>query len=254
MFFALAGLWILIGVYARWVEPYWIEVTHHRVVAPISPPIKIAHLSDLHTREFNRRERAVLAILEKEKPDLILVSGDTLSGIGTYDDVLELLSRLRAPLGVYVVRGNWENSRPAENERRLYALARVQFLLNESRRVRDNVWIAGFDDATWGRPNLPSALAAIPPESYVIGLFHSPVFFDRLAGKVPLAFAGHTHGGQVRIPFYGPVWLPPGTGEYLEGWYEKNGSRMYISRGVGTSVLHVRFNCRPEVALITLGE
>jgi predicted MPP superfamily phosphohydrolase len=250
----VAGVALLAAGYARWVEPYWIQVTHHRVAAPVSPPLKIAHLSDLHTREFGRRERAVLALLEAEKPDVIVVTGDTLSGDGSYDHVRELLSKLRAPLGVFVVRGNWENFRPAKNERQLYASAGVNFLLNESRSVRGNVWLVGFDVTTWLRPNEQAALSAVPPESYLIALYHMPVLFDHLPGKVRLALAGHTHGGQVRIPLFDPVWLPPGTGDYLEGWYEKNGSRMYVTRGVGTSVLHFRFACRPEVAFLTLGE
>ncbi len=76
-----------------------------------------------------------------------------------------------------------------------------------------------------------------------------------IAPRLDLAFAGHTHGGQVRLPLIGALWTPPGSGRYVAGWYsmsEAPRARMYVSRGVGTSVLPVRFLCRPEVALITL--
>jgi hypothetical protein len=239
--------------YARWVEPYWIEATHLRVDAPVSPAVKFAHLSDLHTREFGRRERAVLALLDLEKPDVIVVTGDSLSGDADYDEVREILSRLRAPLGVFVVRGNWEAWRPAPGERKFYEQAGVRLLLNQNAEVRPGLWLAGFDDAAFGDPNLVKGLNGVAEGAYVVALFHSPIFFERIAGGAPLALAGHTHGGQIRLPYYGPFWLPPGAGRYVEGWYERDGSRMFVSRGVGTSVLHFRFACRPQVAFVTLG-
>lgn len=86
----------------------------------------------------------------------------------------------------------------------------------------------------------------------VIGLFHSPASFDSVAGSWPLALAGHTHGGQIRLPFVKPLWLPEGSGSYVAGWYEGKGSKLYVSRGVGTAMLPLRFLCRPELALITI--
>lgn len=92
----------------------------------------------------------------------------------------------------------------------------------------------------------------MPADAFRLAVFHSPATFDDIAGKIPVALAGHTHGGQVRIPLLPPIWLPYGSGDYVDGWYEKNGSRMYVTRGVGVSILPVRFLCRPEVAFITL--
>ncbi len=235
------------------VEPDWIEVTRHPVQAPIDAPLKIAHLSDLHTYKVGRRERRLLALLEAEKPDLIVVTGDTLAASGSYEACRQLLARLHAPLGVWVVRGNWENRRPMKGEHAFYASAGVNFLLNEARPVRDGVWILGLDDPTTGSPNLPAALKDVPPGAFVIALFHSPSYFDQVAGRCPLVLAAHTHGGQVRIPFLRPFWLPRGSGRFLAGWYELSGSRMYVSRGIGTSTLPVRFLCRPELGILTVG-
>jgi uncharacterized protein len=248
---------------ASLLEPDWLEVTRHHYRLPtrsgmlgpanaLSRPLKIAHLSDLHTYGLGRRERRLLALLDEEKPDLIVVTGDTLARRGTYEMCGELLSRLHAPLGVWVVRGNWENWRPVKGERAFYASAGVNFLLNEARPVRQDVWLVGLDDPSSGAPNLEAALKSVPAGAFTIALFHSPAYFDQVASHCPLALAGHTHGGQVRIPLVPPLWLPRGSGRYLAGWYRHGAAQMYVSRGIGTSILPIRFLCRPELAIITL--
>ena len=250
--FVLLLLVFAAGIDARWIEPNWIEVTHHEVRAPLSAPLKIAHLTDIHTRGMGRRELAVLRILDKEKPDLIVVTGDTVSGDATNEESRVFLSRLHAPLGVWVVRGNWENMMPVSHEREFYSNAGAHLLLNTGREVREGVWLVGLDDPSSGSPDLSAALAAVPHDAFTIALFHAPGIFENSAGKFQLAFAGHTHGGQIRFPFLGPLWLPGGCGRFVEGWYEKNGSKMYVSRGLGTSILHFRFLCRPELAFVTI--
>jgi predicted MPP superfamily phosphohydrolase len=100
---------------------------------------------------------------------------------------------------------------------------------------------------------LDEALHEVPQDVYTILAFHAPGFFDQVAGRVPLTLAGHTHGGQVRFPLVPVFWLPRGSGRYLEGWYGADDSRMYVSRGIGTSTLPIRFLCRPELAIITVG-
>jgi predicted MPP superfamily phosphohydrolase len=253
------------GLYAFAIEPDWIEVTHHRVAAASSPPLTIAHLTDLHVRRLGRRETSLLAILEREKPDVVVITGDSVvdgdvlvppreraSGF-TYARAGELFGRLHAPLGVFAVRGNWENVRRLRDEKGYYERHGVHLLVNESSEVRPGVWLAGIDDAEGG-PDVERALRGIPPDVLTVALFHSPVLFDAVAGRVSLALAGHTHGGQVRFPLLPPFWLPDHCGRYLEGFYEDRGSRLYVSRGVGTSVLPVRFLCRPEVAIFRIGE
>lgn len=253
----LLSLLVVLGVAidAFWIEPYWIVVTHHEVRAPLTPALKIAHLSDLHTFGIGRRERALLEILDREKPDLIVVTGDTLADRGTYTAVAEMLRRLRAPLGVWLVRGNWENQRPLRNsEEEFYRAAGVQFLLNTGRLVHPGVWLAGLDDPSTRTPDARAALKDAPAGAYKIVAFHAPAYFDRVAGRCDLVLAGHTHGGQIRPPLVPPFWLPRGSGRFLEGWYEERGSRMYVSRGLGTSTIYARFLCRPEVTFITVGK
>jgi predicted MPP superfamily phosphohydrolase len=128
----------------------------------------------------------------------------------------------------------------------------IHLLRNKASQVRPGIWVAGFDDAVAGFPNMEHALGGIPSDGLTIALFHSPAYFDELASRVSIAFVGHTHGGQIRLPFLNPLWLPRGSGEYISGWYEKRTSRMYVSRGIGMTILPFRLLCRPEVALVTL--
>jgi predicted MPP superfamily phosphohydrolase len=236
------------------IEPYRIQVTHYLVQAPVSQPLKIADLTDLHTTKFGRLERKLVDLLEREHPDVIVITGDTVGHRRDYPGIKPLLSRLHAPLGVWLVRGNWETETgpPPRNEHAFYAVLGVHFLFNEAKPIRPDVWLVGLDDPVTGTPDFELASKPVPPNVYSIALFHGPVYFDQIAGRVPLALAGHTHGGQVRIPLVPVFWLPRGSGSFLEGWYTERGSHMYVSRGIGTSTIPVRFLCRPELPIITL--
>ena len=237
---------------AFFIEPYRIEVTHHSVTAPIASPLRIALISDVHTRAYGLRERKTVSLLEAEHPDAILIAGDSVGREGDYADVLNFLRRLHAPLGVWLVRGNWEIRSMPPREHQLYASANVHFLLNEARPIRPDVWLLGLDDPSSGSPRPDPALESVPQGAYTIAMFHAPGYFDRISGRVPLVFAGHTHGGQVVIPYVPVFWLPRGSAGFLEGWYKERGSQMYVTRGIGTSTIWARFNCRPEIAIFDL--
>lgn len=238
------------------IEPDNIQVNRYVIHGNVTSPLKIADLSDLHTRGMGRPERKVLAILAREKPDVILITGDTLADpFGKYTECMQVyrqISALDPPMGVWFVHGNWEVLEPVKHERQFYQEAGIHLLVNQNHELRPDVWLIGLDDVSTGRPNLPEAMQGVPPNVYRMAIFHAPAFFKIIAGKVDLALAGHTHGGQVRIPFVKPFWLPMGSWPYLEGWYEENNSRMYVNRGIGMSDIPVRFLCRPEVAFITL--
>ncbi len=246
---------VLFFAYSLWIEPFRVEVVHTSVQGNVATPLKIAQLSDLHTHGVGARERQVLDILDDEKPDVIVVTGDSLGGYGgTYAMVAEVFQQLHAPLGVWVVRGNYENWRQMQHEHSFYANAGVHLLLNSGTLLRNDVWLAGVDDPYTGKPSIEGALTGAPPGVYEILLFHSPAYFDRVAGHVDLCLAGHTHGGQVRPPFLPPLWLPKGCWPYVAGWYEAKGtkSKMYVNRGIGTSLMPIRFNSRPEVTILTV--
>ncbi|HEV2489475.1 MAG TPA: metallophosphoesterase [Candidatus Acidoferrales bacterium] len=252
----IAATIVALAADAVWIEPYRIQVTHYTIHAGpqgVESTLKIAHLSDLHTRGLGRRERKMLAILAAEKPDVILITGDTLADpFGDYAACLQVYKQLHAPLGVWFVHGNWENLEPVRHEKQYYRDAGINLLVNQSHELRPGVWLIGLDDSSFGRPDFDAASKGIPPGAFKIAMFHAPAYFDYIAGRVNLCLAGHTHGGQVRLPFIRPFWLPTGSGRFLEGWYEEKSTRMYVSRGLGTSNIPVRFFCRPEIDFITI--
>lgn len=252
----VALLFILVvaaGIDSLFIEPFRIEVTHFDIQAPIFAPLKIAQLSDLHTHGMGRNERRLLEILDAEKPDAIVITGDCLGNLaGDYEWCKDLYEQLHAPLGVWFVRGNWEKEHPLHRERLFYHEVGVNLLVNASAAIHPDVWLVGLDDPYSGRARLDAALAGVPPDAYKIAIFHSPGYFDRIGSRVNLCLTGHTHGGQVRLPFLPPLWLPKGCGRFVEGWYESQGSKMYVNRGLGMSNLPIRFLCRPEISFFTL--
>lgn len=247
------GLALLAAVfYAAAVEPYWIEVARHQVRAPVPRPLRLVLLCDLHTSGFGRLEAKTLELVAREKPDAILVAGDGISGAQGYPGALKFLQRLQAPLGVWAVRGNWENWTRRKDEPAFYREAGVGLLVNETVALAPGVTLTGYDDAATGRPDLDRAARGLAKSTFSIALFHSPRFFDRVTRVHALCLAGHTHGGQFRLPGLGPLWLPAGSSPYVAGWYRKEGSALYVSRGVGGSLLPIRFLCRPEIAVFDL--
>jgi hypothetical protein len=245
---ALLFLALLYG-WSGHVEPDWLEVTRHVVPLKVARPIKLAHLSDLHTVGLELRERRLIAALETEQPDVIVITGDTLSDRGTYEQCRPALEKLHAPLGVFMVPGNWEVANPRVDLRGFLNSCGVRFLRNESVEVIPGLWIVGLDDYALGSPDWKRAAANVPDGATKIVLGHAPGFFDTIQGKFELAFAGHTHGGQFRLPFLPPLHKPAGCGRFVEGWYERDGARMYVSRGVGMSGPRFRLLCRPELAI-----
>lgn len=243
-FFSITG--IICALYGRFIERNWIEVTYHEINAPFQ--LTAIHLSDLHINDFGEREEKLLATIKEIKPDMIFVTGDSISKHTSPDAFDKVFSSLIAPKGVFYVSGNWEHRDYPNLEGRLKNLGIIN--LTNSNFKSENFWLVGIDDLIEGHPDEDKAFQDVPDEAFTIALFHSPEHFDQLFSEINFAFSGHTHGGQVRLPFLRPLSLPDGSGDYVSGWYQKQNSYMYVSRGVGTTVLPIRFLCRPEVAVI----
>jgi uncharacterized protein len=249
---ALALVAAALAVDALLIGPRALVVSTHTVGAPVAAPLTVVQLSDLHTTGFGSLERAVVDRVAEARPDVVVVTGDVVDS-GDLEPARALFTRLHAPLGVFVVRGNWENWRPPPGEAAFYASVGATLLVNDGRLVRPDVWIAGVDDPLSGPADFAAATAAAGAGALRIVLVHSPAAFDVSARDGDLVLAGHTHGGQVRLPLVGALWTPPGSGRFVEGWYDgRGGARLFVSRGIGTSILPVRFLCAPEVARIVV--
>lgn len=235
---------------------------------PAGAPLRVALLADLHVGSpWNGTDR-LASIVERTNaahPDLVLMLGDYVSrgvpgGHFVPPEAIEAVVRdLRAPLGVYAVLGNHDLG---WNGRRIgRALERAGIVVLTDRAVRIDpadgrhvpFWIAGVSDWVRGRHDLSGTLRQVTDEAPVILFTHNPDLFPGVPERVALTVAAHTHGGQVRLPFFGPPVVPSDYGRrYAAGLVVESGRPLYVATGVGTSIIPVRFLVPPEVPILIL--
>ena len=259
------------AAYARLREPRWLEVTHQ--VVPIRPsetkPIRILHLSDLHASAcvplgfISEAVRLGLA----EKPDLICLTGDFITKhFADFDAYAAVLKPLAATAPVFACLGNHDGGKWAGRAsyrghadhsavRNCLAASGVKVLLNQAVEVvvRDRrVRLVGVGDLWAEELQAAEAFGAKSSEAPTLLLMHNPDGKDAVAGfRWDLALCGHTHGGQLRLPWLGTPFAPVRDHRYVAGLNRWRDRWIFTTRGVGN--LHgVRFNCRPEVSLLTL--
>jgi len=255
IFVAVVGLgnllFLLLLAYGWLWEAHWVERVDVVVDIDVAQPVRIVHLSDLHLEGFGRREERALEIVRSAEPDLILLTGDYVSketGLTYKEDVTRFFSQLEAPFGVYAVPGNWDVDAGALVEGTAVELLEGKTARTQVRGI--NVSITG--DWYDMRPPVADASADL-----TIYLQHSP---DHLAeaseAGYDLYLAGHTHGGQVRIPGFGAVvTLSRFWKKYEAGLYKEGDTHLYVNRGLGVEggwAPRVRLFCRPEVTVIEL--
>lgn len=241
----------LLSFYSFYYCPNNLEISFHsRVYNTGKNSIKIAQITDLHTEGVGTIEKKLLATLKKEKPDLIVITGDIATPNGTISGYRDVLTQIKAPLGVYFVNGNWEYWSPIKKIKSLLKENNIEYLNNKIATIGPYLNLVGFDDIE-GNPDL-KITEQLDMTSLNIGLFHSPVFFKQIPNNIQLSLAGHSHGGQVKLPFIGTLWTPEGTGKFTEGWFKRNESELYVSRGIGNSILPMRFLCRPELVIFNI--
>jgi len=222
--------------------------------------LRVAHLSDLHAGPWVPTSllAGAVAAANAERPDVVLLTGDYVDLDRTFADVCaEVLGHLRAPHGVYAVLGNHDHEAGAE--RMVAALQARGITVLPNRAVPlgqgpTHLWVVGLDDTVSHRGDLREALAEVAPGDPVVLLSHSPDLVYRAADHgITLVLAGHTHGGQLRVPGMAFVYSPSRFGPHLVGGSIRVGrTRMYVSHGLGVNTLPIRFRCPPEVGLYTL--
>lgn len=231
------------------------ELTTHRVALPgLRERVSILQLTDVHVRHPTPGLTKLANALSELSADIVVLTGDIVAREWKHTAVHYFLSRLpRARLGTYAVMGNWEHWAGFTTDRWRDALEPhgVRLLLNEGLDVGP-LHLVGTDDGTAAKPDFDTILADLPDRPTVV-LSHSPAIFPKIARPgVHLVLSGHTHGGQVRVPRVGALWVPMGTGRYVLGFYEEQGTLLAVGRGLGWSLAPVRAGCPPEVVRFEL--
>lgn len=222
---------------------------------------RIIQISDFHFGSWFD-ESALLHVVEEVnqlEPDLIAITGDFISyNPSVHAQILvKALSQLQAKEAKVAVLGNHDYYHDPELVREILWKSNIRDLSNQVYTLQRNssqLNVAGIDDHLTGKDNLDYVIKQIPDGATTILLAHEPDFADISAhtGKFDLQLSGHSHGGQIRLPYVGSIYLPPQGRKYPSGIYTINGMTLYTNRGLGASWLRYRYNCPPEISVFTL--
>ncbi len=256
---AIAAIGVLCGLYARLVEPYWPEVTHIEIASAKLPagakPIRIVHLSDTHCDEAVRLAERLPEMAKAAEPDLIVFTGDAVNSPAGLPNFRRLMASLAEIAPVYAIRGNWDRYSPAE----LYGQTGVTLLAGHT--VTVDVRGVKLRLLGWSAGQTPQALAtlgALDSDTLTIALCHrpDPILEVAATGRADVQLSGHTHGGQVALPFYGALLTLSRHGKRFEsGRYRVEQTTLYVSRGIGMEggpAPRIRFLARPEIAVVEI--
>jgi uncharacterized protein len=252
----------LLGGVSAIAQSYRFEVNHYQRTLPkLKTPLRIAHLSDLHynivTRERNLK--AWVDVTLAASPDMVLITGDFIDRetLGSLEPLVRQLGRLQPPLGVYGVWGNHDYDQGIARRDELNAAFQrvgIRILVNEGINVRDDLFVTGIDDLWEGQHELWKALENRPTDRTCIFMCHIPDILPDIAEygySADLTLCGHNHGGQVKLPFVGAVFVPSKYGKrFLEGWFTEP-TLAFVSRGLGFGV-PIRMGSTSEVVIIDL--
>jgi predicted MPP superfamily phosphohydrolase len=264
------GVGTLLVIYGFWIEPHRVGLSHQKLVTPKltgGRPLRVLHLGDLHAEiAATERERQTLAHVRATAPDLILFSGDFLNLSYVYDDRARAVARaflreLHAPLGVFVVSGSPGVDRPDALPEVLHGLDNLRWLRDEQVMLEHEgqpirlVGITCTHKPFIDGPRLTEVLGQAPgPAPLTILLYHTPDLAPEAAeAGLDLQLSGHTHGGQVRLPFFGALVAGSLYGKRFEsGRFQEGPLTLYVIRGIGLEgkgAPRVRFLCPPEICL-----
>ncbi len=256
---------ILAISYPVFIERYLVQFNIYRIPVPRLPEefngIKLLHISDLHYGPlvpFSFVEKLFQKVQAIDK-DIIVCTGDYIrerNSTEQINTIWPLLSKLVAPEGVFSVLGNHDHW--GDTERSLYWLeksgqnARSKAIPIERKGQR--LWVVGVGDLWEDDMDIDEVLRKVPKDECRIVLAHNPDSADNpYEGEVDLMISGHTHGGQVNVPFFGPPVLPVKNKSYSSGLVKTTkGQSLFISRGIGWAIYPVRFNCFPEIPILEL--
>lgn len=248
------------------IEPSRLSITRRDISIPKLPPeldgFTIAHLTDFHYKpeDDHALMEKVVSAVNAENVDLISLTGDYVDhDKKVLVPLLEHLEKFTSKHGLVASMGNHDGwSGPRSYYKGLFEKIGCSFLINQNTQLDiagSSLHIAGSDYVWKGKPDAAATLKGIPNNSTVVALVHEPDYFDtmRKVRNINLQLSGHTHGGQCRVPWigYAPRRVSYGR-NFLYDLYSKDNSQIFVSRGVGTTGIRVRFACPPELAILTL--
>ena len=254
---AVGAFGCLCVLYGLFVEPYWLSVEHVKLESAKlakGQSLRIVHISDLHCDPEKRLEDKLPRVIAVEKPDVILFTGDAINSPGGLPNFRECLTKLAKIAPTYVVKGNWDAWYFRNLDRfNGTGVTELNFEAIPLDVRGSKIWIAGLPVGT--KRTVKETMANAPVSDYRIFLFHYPDFIEEMArNNIDLYLAGHTHGGQVALPFYGALITLAETGKkYESGLHKLGDTYMYTNRGIGMEggkAPRVRFCARPEVTVI----
>jgi predicted MPP superfamily phosphohydrolase len=239
--FGLYGAPIAIAGNAFGIEPEWIRV--RRVTLPARGRARLVHFTDLHFKGDTPFLQSVVAEINALAPDVVCFTGDIIEEAEWLDEALKVLSGVKAPMvGIPGNHDHWSGA-DFKAVRECFSATGGAWLENARFDLpKLGLNIIGID-------RMKESFAPVPGRRNIV-LIHYPEWADQLGeSRYHLILAGHTHGGQVRIPFYGPLILPFSTGNYDMGLFQTQAGPLYVNPGIGCFYLNVRFNCRPELSV-----
>jgi uncharacterized protein len=260
---------VLLALWGFVFEPDRITIRQAEIALPVRTAavdgLRLALVADLHAGAPHIKEeklRRLVAAINAERPDLILLLGDyVIQGVrgGKFiepERIAAAMQGLTAPLGVYAVLGNHDWWFDGVRVSRAFERGGIRVLENEAARVERNgeaLWLVGVADLWTRRPDVAAALAQVIDDEPVILFTHNPDLFPQVPPRVALTLAGHTHGGQVNLPLVGRLVVPSKFGQrYADGHVVEEGRHLFVTSGVGTSIIPVRFRVPPEFVVLTL--
>ena len=259
-----------LGAWATIIEPDELFVQPTTIALAEWPAawrgLRVAAISDVHAGSFYvgyPKLEQLANLTNAAHPDLVVLLGDYVchrrprEDVEKPDNLARSLARLRAPLGVVAVLGNHDHWMDGRRVRRAFEANGIRVLDNEVLRLDRGgqpLWLAGIADALTGNPRVGATLALVPKGQPVVALTHNPDLFDHeIPDRVLLTLAGHTHGGQVRLPIVGCLIVPSAYGQrYAQGTVVEGRRTLFVTPGVGTSIAPIRFGVPPEISLLTL--
>lgn len=239
-----------------WFEKYVIDWNYFDISKSEKNKIKIIQISDLHFDQLRYFHKSIANKINLIKPDLIFITGDSVDKTKKIDLLNKFLELVDKSIQKYAITGNWEywGNVNLTKLKHVYSKNNCELLINENRTIsirNREISIIGIDDLVGGNADFEKAMENLKETETNIVLSHCPEHRDIITKQkrdldIDLVLSGHTHGGQITFLGIAP-FKPQGSGNYLKGWYKESEPKMYISKGIGTSILPIRFGARAEV-------